>query len=213
LEKLINDELYFGFVNTFDDEEKRQHYYKQYLKTGVDDTETWSLDGVLSSYLCVEFKKIKLLKELDIYPKCFETKDEWVKILDDVVKGFEIISSDVVVINEEQLDTISKSLELFTTWFFNRNIKKFFKYSIDWNIDVAFAMYFIPRLKRYIALVKKHKFYPGNLANHTQWLNMLKDILEGFELIAKDEELDSKQELFVELSLKLFKEKFRDLWW
>jgi hypothetical protein len=69
----IKNEIKFGYQRLF---------------RGYDDRWFWSISNELTPILidCIKFYK----KEGDGYPKDFKNREEWVKILDDILLGFQI---------------------------------------------------------------------------------------------------------------------------
>jgi len=63
----------------------------QRLSSGWSDNETWSLDSSLSKII---LPRLKRFKELTNGHPCDLTKDEWHKMLDEMIFAFEWFSSD-----------------------------------------------------------------------------------------------------------------------
>lgn len=82
-----------------------------------------------------------------------------------------------------------------------------------WNMDVRFAEWIVPRLRRFIEL---HNGFPGGDMTEKQWDKTLKEMLEGFEFMTTDDWYGSdeveKQEKAAR-ALKLFGEWAPHLWW
>lgn len=94
--------------------------------------------------------------------------------------------------------------------------------SDTWNLDMTFAEYALPRIKRY----KEIKIgYPARLKNMNEWDKILDQIIEMFEMIlnedkyidytnSKNVQKDIKAyEKKIDKGLKLFSKYFTNLWW
>lgn len=81
-----------------------------------------------------------------------------------------------------------------------------------WNLDVTFAEFALPRLKRFRQISKK---IPADLTTE-KWNEILNDIEFAFTKIVDDDyyTLDSVEDnTRIEKGLKLFAEYYRNLWW
>lgn len=84
-----------------------------------------------------------------------------------------------------------------------------------WNLDVTIAEFVLPRLQRFREYAAG---YPGDLATQEEWHAMLDDMLYGLRAIVEDnypsasnyDQIDWER---VQRGLRLFGERFRNLWW
>ena len=103
----------FSLIN--EDDDRWEKYTKQRLERGFDNSELWNLDGTIAKFI---YPRLKAFVENSngIYPDGVE-EEEWKSILDKMVKGFELISSDrIKTDDEEKLE--SEALELLCKYFF-----------------------------------------------------------------------------------------------
>lgn len=86
-----NKNICFSCANEVSDKERQKKYKEQRMTRGFDDTETWNLDITFCLFIV---PRLKVFKELnDGYPARFSSKEEWDKILDDMIEGFELNSN------------------------------------------------------------------------------------------------------------------------
>ena len=86
-----NKNICFSCANEVSDKERQKKYKEQRMTRGFDDTETWNLD---ITFCLLIVPRLKVFKELnDGYPARFSSKEEWDKILDDMIEGFELNSN------------------------------------------------------------------------------------------------------------------------
>ena len=86
-----NKNICFSCANEVSDEKRQKKYKEQRMTRGFDDTETWNLDITFCLFIV---PRLKVFKELnDGYPARFSSKEEWDKILDDMIEGFELNSN------------------------------------------------------------------------------------------------------------------------
>lgn len=78
----------FSCVDDTDSPEQLEFYKKQRLERGFDDTETWNLDVTISKFIVPRLKRYKELN--NGIPAQFKSKEEWDKILDEMIEGFEL---------------------------------------------------------------------------------------------------------------------------
>lgn len=102
-----------------DEEDSRwEKYTYQRLERGFDDSETWSLDGTIAKFIYPRLKVfIEDTKKLNVYPAHL-TFDKWIDILEEMLKGFEILSQDTERTDDEK-KIIERSLDLFREYFHN----------------------------------------------------------------------------------------------
>ena len=107
--KRIKDKNYHGFLNDLSPKDARISLYKkQYKKHGFDDTETWSLDYTIASFILPRLKRYRNMGRG--HPTNMTLK-EWNTILDKMIKSFE----DTAKGNE----CSQEGLELFANHFRN----------------------------------------------------------------------------------------------
>lgn len=80
-----------------------------------------------------------------------------------------------------------------------------------WNLDYTILKFVYPRLK---AFRDKDCSYPGALTPE-QWIDILDEILKGFEIVIEDEDYPCDKEKIeqVEISMDLFRDFFFHLWY
>jgi hypothetical protein len=102
-----------------DDTDTRwEQYTQQRLERGFDESETWNLDATIAKFIYPRLKVfIEDVKRVGCFPASM-TFDEWLKILDDMLKGFELLVSDEIK-NEDEDKIIEHSLDLFRKHFFS----------------------------------------------------------------------------------------------
>ncbi len=105
------------------DSKRIEKYKKQRISRGFDDSETWSLDGTIASFI---LPRLKRYKEINIaYPATDGmTFKKWNEIVDEIIKTFEFIkncSYDKWGSNQEEtkkkMAEIDHGLHLFAEWF------------------------------------------------------------------------------------------------
>jgi hypothetical protein len=81
----------FSCIDETDKDPKLLEKWKlQRDERGFDDTETWNLDVTLAKFIV---PRLKVFKELNNgYPSKFKAKEEWDKVLDEMIEGFELYS-------------------------------------------------------------------------------------------------------------------------
>lgn len=78
----------FSCVDETDSPELLERYKNQRLERGFDDTETWNLDVTIAKFIVPRLKRYKELN--NGIPSKFKTKEEWDKILDEMIEGLEL---------------------------------------------------------------------------------------------------------------------------
>ena len=100
-----------------DDTDSRwETFTKQRLERGFDDTELWNLDGTIAKFIYPRLKRFAECSE-GVRPGDMDY-DEWKKILNKMVQGFELISLDREKTDDEQ-ELESEALDLFCEHFFS----------------------------------------------------------------------------------------------
>lgn len=99
--------------------------------------------------------------------------------------------------NDERYDKFKKQRE-----------ERGFDDTETWSLDVTFAKFLVPRLKRFKEL---NNGIPNGL-NEQEWNNILDEMIEGFEGIITDDLINPRNEK-ADKALKLFTEHYFSLWW
>ena len=100
-----------------DDTDTRwEKYTQQRLERGFDESETWNLDATIAKFIYPRLKvfidDVKLLK---CHPADIEF-DVWLNILEDILKGFKILSQDSERTEDEE-KIIERGLDLFREFY------------------------------------------------------------------------------------------------
>lgn len=118
-----NKNICFSCANEVSDKERQKKYKEQRMTRGFDDTECWNLDITFSLFL---IPRLKVFKELnDGYPARYHSIEEWNKILDEMIEGFELHSNkfnwDTSDSNEENgnMAKVKRAIRLFQENFFD----------------------------------------------------------------------------------------------
>lgn len=83
--------------------------------------------------------------------------------------------------------------------------------SETWNLDATISKFIYPRLGAFIDDVKRLECHPGNIP-FEEWLDILEEMLKGFEILSQDTERTDDEKKIIERSLDLFREYFHNLW-
>ena len=111
-----------NFSIAVEDKKRQEEYKKQREERGFDDTELWNLDVTFASFIV---PRLKAFREKTIsYPNEFNNINEWNKILDDMIEGFELwinhfdwdFLSDKNTVNGNN-KKVNDALELFSKYF------------------------------------------------------------------------------------------------
>lgn len=106
----------FSVIN--EDDERWNEYESQRLEQGFDNSELWNLDGTIAKFIYPRLKVfLEKSNEVRAIPGPLKTYDEWKTILEQMVKGFELLSSDRIKSNDEEQLEID-ALKLFGEYFF-----------------------------------------------------------------------------------------------
>lgn len=106
----------FSIIDDTDD--RWDEYSKQRLERGFDNSELWNLDGTIAKFVYPRLKAFfEHSNEVQAIPGSINTYDEWKAILEKMVNGFELMSSDrIKTDDEEKLE--NEALKLFSEYFF-----------------------------------------------------------------------------------------------
>jgi len=92
-----------------------------------------------------------------------------------------------------------------------QRLKRGFDDSETWNLDATISKFIYPRLLAFIEDVKRLECHPGYI-EFNEWLDILKKMADGFELLSQDSERTGDEETIIETALDLFREHFHNLW-
>lgn len=99
-------------------------YQKQRMNRGFDDSETWSLDSVIASFIV---PRLKRYKEISCAIPLGTTEKQWDDIIDKIIETFEFIARDddkwagSQEENEKILIKIQEGLDLFAKYLLQIN--------------------------------------------------------------------------------------------
>jgi hypothetical protein len=101
-----------------DKSDKREvEYSKQRIERGFDDSETWSFDTTIASFILPRLRRFKEVR--GGYPSSI-TNDEWDNILDKMIIGFDLVIKDCNgIISDEEVKQMNEGMDLFRRWFFD----------------------------------------------------------------------------------------------
>lgn len=74
------------------DDDRDEEFAKQRLKRGFDSSELWSLKDTITDFILPRLKAFA--EHPSGYPGCFDNENDWIKILNKMVRAFEIIKQD-----------------------------------------------------------------------------------------------------------------------
>jgi len=102
----------FSLIDETDD--RWDKYTKQRLERGFDSSELWNLDGTIAKFI---YPRLKAFAECSdgIHPDGL-SQEEWREILNKMVVGFELMSSDQIKTEEEE-NIEDEALKLFSEYF------------------------------------------------------------------------------------------------
>ena len=100
-----------------------------------------------------------------------------------------------------------------TKWdiFEKQRLKRGFDDSEVWNFDATIARFIYPRLLVFIDDVISNQCHPVELT-FDEWVNILKEMTEGFKLMSQDNEKSDDEDRIIERALDLFRKHFHSLW-
>ena len=106
------------FTSIDSTDERWEEYTRQRLSRGFDNSELWNLDGTIAKFIYPRLKAfLEKSDESQAIPGPFETYEEWRNILEQMVKGFELLASDRIKADDE-IELEKKALQLFSEYFF-----------------------------------------------------------------------------------------------
>lgn len=105
------------------DSTREDEYAKQRIERGFDNSETWSLNTTIASFVWPRLKRFK--EVANGFPNCFGSMDEWYDVLDKMISAFEKYASYDDVTMDMEMDEINKleaeiqeGIDLFAKYFF-----------------------------------------------------------------------------------------------
>lgn len=118
--KVKHDPKYINIPNICfsllsEDDKRESEYSKQRLERGFDDSETWSLDGTISSFILPRLKRFKEVKAG--FPAKFKNEDEWDLILDKMIDAFQLMKDEFSYSGDEENNRIEEGLDFFREYF------------------------------------------------------------------------------------------------
>jgi hypothetical protein len=130
-------------------------------------------------------------------------------------KNYAWIDKELKFISESAGEKPTKKFQARTKRFTKQYEKQGWSDMDTWSIDARFAEWIVPRLRRFMEL---NNGYPGGSTGMTEkkWDKTLKEMLEGFEVIIREDYYDSsacKDQAKALRALKLFGEWAPHLWW
>lgn len=97
------------------DDERWDKYQKQRIERGFDDSELWNFDVNLALYILPRLKRFKEITKGT--PASFTSEEQWIETLNEMIEAFELIVKGFD--GKEEMDKVSKGLELFKENYFN----------------------------------------------------------------------------------------------
>lgn len=83
--------------------------------------------------------------------------------------------------------------------------------SETWNLDATISKFIYPRLKAFLDDTKRISVHPADMT-FDEWIEIIEKMIEGFELLVKDDIKTDDEEKIIEESLDLFRKHFFALW-
>jgi hypothetical protein len=114
----MKDIKYTGIPNicfslTDKDDKREAEFVKQRIERGFDDSETWSLDFTIASFILPRLKRYQELVK-DVFERDYELEND----INSFIIALELIVDDGVVTLEEK-ETVERGLEKFPKIFMN----------------------------------------------------------------------------------------------
>lgn len=105
-----NDPKYIGVPNicfslTDDDDDREDEFSKQRIKTGFDDSETWSLDGTISNFIIPRLERF-----IEITDGMHKDDEDFTNDCRKLLKSLKMKAADVNCFDE---DEYKEGIELF----------------------------------------------------------------------------------------------------
>lgn len=102
---------------------KSDKRYKKFLahekEHGWSPDELWSLDIAMAQWLVPRLKGFRDRVASGFTPGCFETNEEWIDTLNQMIIAFEIIANEeVIAMHDDENNIVHDGLDLFREYFF-----------------------------------------------------------------------------------------------
>ena len=92
-----------------------------------------------------------------------------------------------------------------------QRLERGFDDSETWNLDATISKFIYPRLLAFIEDTKRLQCHPSSI-EFDAWINILKKIADGFELLSQDSERTEDEEKVISLALDYFCDYLHCLW-
>ena len=92
-----------------------------------------------------------------------------------------------------------------------QRLERGFDDSETWNLDATISKFIYPRLLAFIEDTKRLQCHPSSI-EYTVWLDILKKMADGFELLSQDCERTDDEGKVIELAIDYFHDYFHCLW-
>lgn len=122
LDKDKKDPKYLGIPNisfslVAPDDDRDEAFAKQRMERGFDSSELWSLKDTITDFILPRLKAFA--DEPCGYPGCFDNEKDWVKILNQMIKAFEITKKDTDegYVTDEEWEVWEDGMSLFHEYF------------------------------------------------------------------------------------------------
>ena len=98
------------------DDGRQPQWELEKQKYGFDERETWDLDSVFLAWI---YPRLKMFREVNNCHPAKMTMEEWNKILDEMIEGFECSLKDNHVTADDSVirEKLQKALKLFAEYF------------------------------------------------------------------------------------------------
>ena len=93
---------------------REKSWAEQRKKRGFDDRDTWSLDHTIAEF--VE-PRLKRFKEICGCTPGSLTDDEWINILNKMIRAFELSAKGNWILSDKERKEMKEGLKLFAEWF------------------------------------------------------------------------------------------------
>lgn len=105
----------FSLTEENDDREKL--YSQQRIERGFDNSELWSLEHTIARFI---IPRLKAFKENSVgYPGCFKNEKEWEKVLNKMIRAFELVVRDEgsLYFNDKEEKEYNQGMNAFKNYF------------------------------------------------------------------------------------------------
>lgn len=105
------------FSLTNPEDQREPDFSKQRIERGFDDSETWSLDTTISSFI---IPRLKRFNEVKICHPMSMSMSEWTSIIDKMLLGFELnVRDSNSTLTHSETEMMMEGLDLFRKHFFD----------------------------------------------------------------------------------------------